>query len=93
MEYSQIYSTVSGFNTDNQESSRKVNEIVNNLEKFRNPNDVKKFLAEKYHLEDGTRKFYISNTVPVSVDETEKLLSIEINVADNHIIYNYSKGV
>lgn len=93
MEYSQIYSTVSGFNTDNQESSRKVNEIVNNLEKFRNPNDVTKFLAEKYHLEEGTRKFYLSNTIPVSIKETEKTLSIEIALADEDIIYRYRKGV
>lgn len=93
MEFSQIYSVVSGFNTDDKESLRKVEEIVNSLQKFRKISDVKNFLSEKYHITDGTRKFYISNTVPVLIDETEKSLSIEINVTDKYIIYSYSKGV
>ena len=93
MEYSQIYSAISGLKTDEEESLKKVEEIENSLRKFRNPNDVTKFLAEKYHLEEGTRKFYLSNTIPVSIKETEKTLSIEIALADEDIIYRYRKGV
>ena len=93
MEFSQIYSTVSGCYTEKKDSIGMIDEIVKNLEEFRNPNDVKEFLAEKYHLEEGKRKFYLSETVPVTVDESDKLLSIEINVANKHIIYNYRKGV
>ena len=93
MEFSQIYSAVSHYNHENSNVVSRVDEMIASLEKFRNFMDVKKFLTEEYHVEEGKKVFYITNEVPVKIVENDRLFSIDIDFENEHITYNYAKGV